>query len=176
MFNHHFVAICVVAMLAGALAIMPTHAKIIKESELDFSNDAGGKILKRNSPNIEKYGFAPHELPFEKKADSAENDKKIVSSEPFFAIILRRGKRCSFTEKARQTIQKLIGFNKVFFENYKCEDNANQQYTNLDSEYSYLLIYGGKTREEARALYERERLKYTFPGSRIMRMRAFIEE
>ena len=121
-----------------------------------------------------KLSSRPHQLAFELPNDEVARAE--FRSDPFYAIILRSGPRCSFDEAERQEAQSLFPRNQVFFERFDCPDGPEDMiyYSNVNSEYSFMAVYGGRTRAEARGLFEATRLDQTFPGANIRKMQAIL--
>ena len=118
--------------------------------------------------------FRPHNLAYEFPKDGVARAE--FRSEMFYAIILLSGPRCSFTEAHRQEIQALFPGNQVFFEKFDCPDDPEDliYYSNVNSEYAFLAVYGGQTRKEALRLFKSANIGANFPGANIRKMQAIL--
>jgi hypothetical protein len=115
-------------------------------------------------------GFKPHDLSFVLPRDgTARPDDR---SEPFFAVILRSGPRCSIADEQRRAAQLLFPRNKVFSQRFECDDDVenNITYTNVNASAGFLAVHAGATRESADALLARVRATRRFPGANLRRM------
>ncbi len=116
----------------------------------------------------------PHQLGFEKPRDGIARIE--FQSEPFYAIILKSGPRCSLLESRRQEIQKLFKNNKVFMSSYLCDAPKEDRvsYTNVNADFSFIAIHAGSAKSDAEALLEDVKHAGMFPGANIRLMRAVL--
>jgi hypothetical protein len=117
-------------------------------------------------------GFRPHDLSFVLPRDgTARADDR---SEPFFAVILRSGPRCSVAEEERRAAQLLFPRRKVFSQRFECDDDVenNITYTNVSASAAFLAVHAGATRAgaDADAVLARVRATRRFPGANLRRM------
>jgi hypothetical protein len=115
-------------------------------------------------------GFAPHDLSFVLPRD--ETARADDRSDPFFAVILRSGPRCSISEEQRRAAQLLFARNKVFSQRFECDDDVENDitYTNVSASAVFLAVHAGGTRATADALLARVRATRRFPGANLRRM------
>lgn len=119
-------------------------------------------------------GVKMHQLAVEWPSDRIARAE--FRSEEFFAIILKSGKRCALTEAERQTIQDLFPRNKVFMDYFQCDDASEDfvRYSNVNPDYSFIAVFGGRTFEDADRLFESMDLETAFPGANIRKMQAVL--
>lgn len=126
-------------------------------------------------PAETQMGDAGYNLPFEKPADGIARAE--FRSEEFYAIILKSGSRCSFTDAERKVVQDQFQRNKVFMDFYQCDDASEEllRYSNVDPEYSFIAVFGGLNLEDAKRLFDTMDLKRKFPGANIRKMQAVLD-
>ncbi len=108
-------------------------------------------------------------------------------SAPFFAILLKSvkaepddgpgsDKPCAgyIREDERQRVQRLFQDRKVFASRYGCSEFLTG-YTNVNAEYNFLAVYGGKTQAEAEKMLARVRATGQFPDANIRKMQALYD-
>ncbi|HEX6748776.1 MAG TPA: hypothetical protein VF092_15875 [Longimicrobium sp.] len=119
-------------------------------------------------------GFQAHDLTFVPPRDGIPRDE--FRSEPFYAVILRSGARCSIPERERLAVQALFPRRKVFSHRFFCDEivENNITYTNVDENLAFLAVYAGKTREEAAAFLRSVNAMRRFPGANLRRMQAVL--
>lgn len=114
--------------------------------------------------------FSPNDLPFRVPQDSV-----IFDTELFYAVVLKsvtaREEDCDtfVPERERLQTQLLFPDRKVFAS--RCVDIENLFYTNVDSKYRIMAVYGGTTLPEAKRVLETIKATGKFPGAYIRRMR-----
>jgi len=115
-------------------------------------------------------GFRPHDLSFVLPRDAAARADD--RSEPFFAVILRSGPRCSIAEEQRRAAQLLFPRNKVFSQRFECDGDVenNITYTSVSASAAFLALHAGSTRAAADAALARVRATRRFPGANLRRM------
>lgn len=115
-------------------------------------------------------GFREHDLSFVLPRGETARDE--ARSEPYFAVILRSGPRCSITERERRAAQALFPRNKVFSQRFECDDDVgnNVTYTSVNPAVGFLAVYAGGTRERANAFLATVRATGRFPGANLRRM------
>lgn len=120
--------------------------------------------------------FQPYELPFDHGGPNAI----IAESKPFYAIILKSVKLpqdqtgCDdkFPEAERLEAQSLFAKNKVFAK--RCDEPAQNYYTNVANNTTFLAVYAGQTLAQAKAFLKKVEATGKFSGATIRRMRAGI--
>lgn len=114
-------------------------------------------------------GFQAHDLSF--VLPRGEAARAEARSQPFFAVILRSGPRCSIPEADRRAAQTRLR-NKVFSQRFECDGDVenNVTYTGVAANTAFLAVYAGRTRAEAVAYLERVRATGRFPGANLRRM------
>lgn len=120
--------------------------------------------------------FQPYELAF----DHGGPDSVIAESKPFYAIILRSSKLSQdqsgcegkFPETERVEVQALFPKNKVFAK--RCDEPAQDYYTNVADNTTFLGVYAGSTLAQAKALLKAVEATGKFAGATIRRMRVGI--
>ncbi|HEX2091148.1 MAG TPA: hypothetical protein VHG28_02055 [Longimicrobiaceae bacterium] len=117
-------------------------------------------------------GFRPHDLSFALPRDGAARAES--RSEPFYAVILRSGPRCSVAERERLAAQALFPRHKVFATRFECDGDGENDvtYTGVDARYGFLAVYAGTTRAAAERVLAGVRAGGRFPGANLRRMRA----
>lgn len=118
--------------------------------------------------------LAPHNLSFEFPKDGIARPE--FKSEEFYAIILISAAKCSLLRTERFQIQKMFPQNKVFMDLYGCDDEIeeNISYTNTNSHYSFIAVFGGTNFEQASQLFKQYDLADKFPGANIRKMQAVL--
>ena len=118
-------------------------------------------------------GFKPHHLSFVLPGDSVARAE--FRSDPFFAIILKRGPRCEITEEERTAAQALFPRNKVFSQRFDCGDaEENVTYANVNPAAALMAVYAGETQGQALAFLETVRATGRFPEARIRRTQVVL--
>ena len=120
--------------------------------------------------------FQPFELAF----DHGGPNSIIAESKPFYAIILRSVKLpqdqsgCDsiFPETERLEVQALFPKNKVFSK--RCDEPAQNFYTNVADNTSFLGVYAGLTLTQAKAFLKKVEATGKFSGAAIRRMKVGI--
>jgi hypothetical protein len=120
--------------------------------------------------------FQPFELAF----DHGGPNSIIAESKPFYAIILRSvklppdqsGCDSKFPEAERLEAQALFPTNKVFAK--RCDEPAQNFYTNVADNTTFLSVYAGLTLTQAKALLKKVEATGKFPGATIRRMKVGI--
>lgn len=120
--------------------------------------------------------FQPFELAF----DHGGPNSIIAESKPFYAIILRSVKLpedqsgCDnkFPEAERLEAQALFAKNKVFAK--RCDEPAQNFYTNVADNTTFLGVYAGLTLTQANAFLKKVEATGKFPGAVIRRMKVSI--
>ncbi|HSU13897.1 hypothetical protein [Longimicrobium sp.] len=122
-------------------------------------------------------GFRPNELPFVLPRDSVARAE--FRSEPFYAVILRSGPRCSIAERERVAAQALFPGRKVFSQRFECDvdqsaddEESGITYTSVAERTAFLAVYAGATREQALRVLASARGR--FPGANLRRMQAVL--
>lgn len=115
-------------------------------------------------------GFRAHDLSFVLPAGAAARAE--ARSEPFFAVILRSGPRCSLPERERAAAQALFPRRKVFSQRFECGDDPenNVTYTHVNAAAGFLAVFAGRTRAQADAVLAAVRASGRFPGANLRRM------
>jgi len=117
--------------------------------------------------------FQPNDLPF----DTGKNFV-IAESEPFYAIVLKSGKRnyptCekAFPESERLSVQELFPHNMVFAS--RCSEPGDNYYDGFAANTTYIAVYAGRTSTEANAFLKKVKATAKFPGVRVRRTKAGI--
>lgn len=128
----------------------------------DYPSDDAGSALKL------------HQLSFELPSDQvARADFK---SEEFYAIILKSAARCSLKNEERMEIQGMFPNNKVFMDLFGCDEYEEESitYTNTNPDYAFIAVFGGKSLEQAKQLFDQNNLAKKFPGANIRKMQAVL--
>ena len=120
--------------------------------------------------------FQPFELAF----DHGGPNSIIAASKPFYAIILRSVKLpqdqsgCDdrFPEAERLEAQALFPKNKVFAK--RCDEPAQNYYTNIAENTTFLGVYAGLTLSEAKAFLKKVEATGKFSNATIRRMKVGI--
>ena len=120
--------------------------------------------------------FQPNELAF----DHGGPNSIIAESKPFYAIILKSirlpqdqsGCETKFPETERLAAQALFPKNKVFAK--RCDEAAQNFYTNVTDNTTFLGVYAGLTLTQAKALLKTVDATGKFPGASIRRMKVGI--
>jgi hypothetical protein len=120
--------------------------------------------------------FQPFELAF----DHGGPNSIIAESKPFYAVILRSVKLpedqsgCDnkFPEAERLEAQALFPKNKVFAK--RCDEPAQNFYTNVADNTTFLGVYAGLTLTQANAFLKKVEATGKFPGAVIRRMKVGI--
>ena len=112
--------------------------------------------------------FQPNDLPFRLPENSV-----IFDTELFYAIVLKSvpaGDCDVFVPEAeRLETQALFPDHKVF--SSRCDDILNPFYTNVDSKFKIMAVYGGTTLAEAKRMLAAVKATGKFPGAYVRRMR-----
>ena len=117
--------------------------------------------------------FQPNDLPF----DTGKNFV-IAESEPFYAIVLKSGKRnyptCekAFPESERLSVQELFPHNMVFAS--RCSEPGDNYYDGFAANTTYIAVYAGRTSTGANAFLKKVKATAKFPGVRVRRTKAGI--
>jgi hypothetical protein len=116
--------------------------------------------------------FKEHDLSFALPADG--KPRADVRSAPFFAVILKSGDRCRFSEAERREAQGLFPKNKVFATRFECDDDVenNVTYTGVDPKRGFLAVYAGEDRAAADAFLAKVKAFGRFPGANVRRLQA----
>lgn len=132
--------------------------------------DTLGRVLPDPAAACE--GAKPHELCFEKPKDGIARAEYL--SEPFYAIILKAGERCSIAEAERVRVQALFPRSKVFSTRFYCGEDIEENiaYTNVDEKYAFLAVYAGATYLEAKKQLLAVKATGQFQGANIRKMQA----
>lgn len=119
-------------------------------------------------------GQNQHQLSFEYPNDQLARAE--FKSEAFYAIILKSAARCSLTNEERIETQKMFPNNKVFMDLFGCDDylEENITYTNINPDYTFIAVFGGKSIEQAKQLFDQHGLAEKFPGANIRKMQAVL--
>lgn len=120
--------------------------------------------------------FQSYELAF----DHGGPNSIIAESKPFYAIVLRSVKvpqdqsdcDSKFPEAERLEAQALFPKNKVFAK--RCDEPAQNFYTNVADNTTFLGVYAGLTLTQAKALLKKVEATGKFPGATIRRMKVGI--
>lgn len=114
-------------------------------------------------------GFRANNLSFEIPNKSFTR----AESEPFYAILLKSATRCTFTEKERLAIQGYFPNHKVFYSNACGVENYEDlvEYTNYDSNYDFIAVYGGVTLKDAKRFLKFVKNRSQFKNANIRKMR-----
>jgi hypothetical protein len=134
------------------------------------SADTLGRVLPDPAAVCE--GGKPHELCFEKPKDGIARAEYL--SEPFYAIILKTGARCSFAEAERIEVQALFPRNKVFSTRFYCDEDVEENiaYTNVDEKFGFLAVHAGPAYLDAKKLMLAVKATGRFHGANIRKMQA----
>ena len=135
--------------------------------------DKPGRIL--DYPyDLETQANRPHQLRFEFPKDEIARIE--FRSEEFFAIILKSAEQCGFKEQERLEVQEYFPNNKVFMDRFGCPDDIEEYitYTNVNQDYAFIAVYGGKSFNEAASLFNEMKLNQEFPGANIRKMQAVL--
>lgn len=132
--------------------------------------DTQGKV--HPEPTASCKGFKPHHLCFDLPDDGVARAEYF--SAPFYAIILKTGERCSFTEDERVQVQNLLPRAKVFFESFQCDDDVEEsiRYTNVNAKFGFLAVHAGATLKEANKRLAEVKATGKFPGANIRKMQS----
>jgi len=120
--------------------------------------------------------FQPYELAF----DHGGPNSIIAESKPFYAIILKSVKLpqdqsgCDnkFPEAERLEAQAVFPKNKVFAK--RCDEPAQNFYTNVADNTTFLGVYAGLTLTQAKSFLKKVEATGKFPGATIRRMKVGI--
>jgi hypothetical protein len=114
-------------------------------------------------------GFKAHDLSFVLPTGGVARAQ--ATSQPFYAVILRSGRRCSIGEPARLQAQALFPY-KAFVQRFECDDDVenNVYYTNANRSVAMLAVYAGSSRSEAAAMLARVQRTGRYPGANLRRM------
>jgi hypothetical protein len=136
------------------------------------SADTRGKVQPSPASSCSNPDFKPHELCFETPKDGLARAEYL--SEPFYAVILKTGERCTIAEEERLQAQGLFPQSKVFSMRFQCDDNVeeNISYTNVNDKFGFLAVYAGLTLKEANARLAEVKAAGRFPGANVRRMQA----
>lgn len=134
------------------------------------SADTMGRV--HGDPGFSCEGAKPHELCFDKPKDGVARAEYL--SEPFYAIILKTGARCSLTEAERLQVQTLFARNKVFSTRFFCGEDIEENiaYTNVKEDVGFLAVYAGATMADAKRLFRDVKATGRFHGANIRQMQA----
>jgi hypothetical protein len=114
--------------------------------------------------------FQPNDLPFRLPKNSV-----IFDTELFYAVILKTipaaEDDCNVfvPEAERLEAQTLFPDHKVFTN--RCYDIENMFYTNVNSKFMFMAVYGGTTLAEAKRMLAAVKATGKFPGAYLRRMR-----
>lgn len=135
--------------------------------------------------NAAKWDFRPWELSFQLPATLVWN--RNYQSTQFYAILLtstrsvpddgQGGNRdCSgyVTEKTRVNTQGLFPGRKVFASRFGCS-GPGVHYTNTNSDYNFMAVYAGRTREEAAKCLAEVAATGRFPGANVRLMSVVLD-
>lgn len=114
--------------------------------------------------------FKAHDLSFRLPNDQVARAE--VRSASFYAVILKSGARCKFTEAERAEIQKSFPRQKVFSTQFGCNDDHenNITYTNIDPKAGFIAVYAGADRKAGQGALERVKALGRFPGANLRQM------
>jgi hypothetical protein len=117
-------------------------------------------------------GFKPHELCFEIPNDGIARAE--VTSETFYAILLKTADRCTISETERQQTQQLFPRSKVFSMRFSCDDDVEENitYTNVNDKFGFLAVYAGLTLKDAKARLAEVKATGKYSGANIRKMQA----
>ena len=119
------------------------------------------------------YGRKPYELPFAippSKALARAEDRSVE----FYAVILKTAERCSIPDQERVSAQVFFPRNKVFLDRFDCGPEDDITYSNLDSKYSILAVYGGATKRQALTILARARKTGRFSDAYLKKMQVIL--
>ena len=114
--------------------------------------------------------FKPHDLSFRLPNDEVARAE--VRSASFYAVILKSGARCKFTEAERLEAQKHFPTQKVFSTQFGCNDDHenNVTYTNVDPRAGFIAVYAGPDRKLAERALAHVKALGKFPGANLRQM------
>jgi hypothetical protein len=151
-------------ILAAALLATPSHAQRVGMVCPNPARPCAG-------------GFRAHELSFALPRDSVARAE--FRSDPFYAVILRSGPRCSIGERERVAAQALFPGRKVFSQRFECDidQSAEDQesgitYCGVAERTAFLAVYAGATREQAARVLASARQRY--PDAFMRRMQVVL--
>jgi|SRR6187549_642499 hypothetical protein len=118
--------------------------------------------------------FKSYELPFEMPTDGVARAE--FRSEPFYAVILETFPPCFDTEPARLRVQAAFPRNKVFATRFGCQDGEVERidYTNVRSNWGFVAIFAGTTKEEGEALLAGVKAQGRFHAANLRQMQAVL--
>ena len=140
---------------------------------------------KIQAPAMPEATFEPNHLSFKLPTNLEWGNN--INSSPFYAVILKSikavpdngpdsGKKCSgyISEKSRLEIQVLFPDKKVFASRFGCSDD-NISYTNTNSQYNFMAVYAGETKEEADKTLEQVKAMGKFPTAGLRKMQVVFQ-
>jgi hypothetical protein len=115
-------------------------------------------------------GFREHDLSFTLPNDGVARAE--LSSQPFFAVLLRSGAACSIGEDQRRAVQAAFPGRKVFAHRFGCDDDVenNVTYSGVDRAFAFLAVYAGGDRAEADSTLAAVTASGAYPGANLRRM------
>ena len=140
---------------------------------------SGGAVC--HQPSVQcssSYSFAPYQLPFTIKEKLVFG--KSYRSEQFYAVVLKSVKAagepdCSFvSEDERLEAQRSFPTRKAFTSHFNCPEELIG-YENVDNEFNFLAVYGGKTLDEAQRVLRQVTSNPRYTEAYLKRIRVILD-